>query len=150
MKVTNQRRLASEVLDAGKNRVFIDPARLDDIKKAITKEDIRKLVKEGAIRARKKKGISRFRAKIKAEKRENTRMKGHGHRKGTINARMPLKTVWIHKIRTLRGSLKEMKSKGEVTTEEYRKLYKQAKGNLFKSKRHLKEHISIMLEKNKK
>lgn len=144
MKVKNQRRLASEVLDAGKHRVFIDPTRLEDVKKAITKEDIRKLIKERVIRKRNKKGISRYRAKIKTEKRKNNRMKGQGKREGTENARFSLKRTWINKIRILRKELSEMKSKGEIDTGSYRKMYKQAKGNLFKSRRHLKEHINIM------
>jgi len=144
MKVKNQKRLASEILGVGKHRVFIDPTKLEDVKKAITKEDIRNLIKEEVIRKRNKKGISRYRAKIKTKKRKSGQMKGQGKRKGTKNARFSLKRAWINKIRILRKELREMKSKGEIDTRAYRKAYRQAKGNLFKGKRYLREHLSII------
>ena len=45
-----QKRLAADVLDVGKNRVWFDPERQGDIAEAITREDVRELVDEGAIR----------------------------------------------------------------------------------------------------
>ena len=47
-----QKRLASDVLDVGKNRVWFDPDRQGDIADAITREDVRDLVTEGVIQAK--------------------------------------------------------------------------------------------------
>ena len=44
MSLKSQRRLAAEILKIGKNRVWIDPERIDEVEVAITREEIRKLV----------------------------------------------------------------------------------------------------------
>ena len=69
-----QKRLAADVLKVGLARVRFDPARLNDIKQAITKEDIRLLVKNGGISSVQKKGVSRVRArKTIVQKRKGLR-----------------------------------------------------------------------------
>lgn len=50
MSLSNQRRLAAEVLGVGETRVWIDPTRFEDVVAAITREDIRNLIKEGVIK----------------------------------------------------------------------------------------------------
>ena len=49
--LTNQRRLAAQVMKIGRNRVWIDPQRIEDVESAITREEIRKLVHEKVIAA---------------------------------------------------------------------------------------------------
>jgi large subunit ribosomal protein L19e len=48
------------------------------------------------------------------------------------------------KIRAIRDELKKMREGKEITPTEYRVLYVQAKGNLFQSRRHLREQIERM------
>jgi large subunit ribosomal protein L19e len=141
MNLNVQKRISGDMLKAGQNRVVFDNTRLNEIKEAITKADIRKLIADGAIRARQKKGISSFRGnKLKLQKRKGKR-KGQGSRKGTKTARTPRKRAWITKVRVQRKFIKLLKLKKLVAPETYTKVYKMIKGNMFRSKRHLKLYL---------
>ncbi len=141
MNLSNQKRIAAEVLDVGMGRVWIDPKRIEDVSNAITREDIRHYVEEGAIVAKPKKGISRGRIQKREKQRKKGRQKGHGSRSGKKGARTPKKITWIKRIRALRDELKNLKVKNEIDAKTYRRLYRQAKGNMFHSRRHLREYI---------
>ncbi len=141
MNLNVQKRLSAYLLKSGENRVVFDNTRLSEIKEAITKADIRKLINDGAIRARQKKGISSFRGnKLRLQKRKGKR-KGYGSRKGTKTARTPRKRAWITKVRVQRKFIKLMKLKKSVAPETYTKVYRMIKGNMFRSKRHLKLYL---------
>lgn len=149
MNVKNQKNLAARLFRVGKGRVYFNPLKLDEIKKAITRKDIKNLidvkVSEGdrrPIEIMPKKGVCRARARHRNIQRAKGRQRGHGNRKGTFNARIGIKTTWITKIRVLRKVLTEMRSKKEINTNEYRKLYLLSKGNFFRNKKHLQEYIS--------
>jgi len=151
MNVRNQKNLAARVFGVGKKRIYVNPLKLDEVKKAITREDIRRLtdVKVGLEERRPieilpKKGVSRVRARHRDIQRAKGRQKGHGSREGTFKARINPKKTWIARIRLLRRILKEKRDKNEINTSEYRKLYYMAKGNFFRNKRHLLEYISNM------
>lgn len=144
MDVKNQKNLAARLFGVGKKRIYFNPLRLDEIKKAITREDIRKLVDKKAIKIKQKKGVSRARVRHRDIQRAKGRQRGHGRRKGTAKARTNPKRAWITKIRALRRVLAEMRNKKEIDTSEYRMLYLRAKGNFFRNKRHLLEYISEM------
>jgi large subunit ribosomal protein L19e len=74
--LTSQRRLASQILKVGKNRVWINPDRVEDVESAITREEVRKLVHEKAIAASPIQGVSRGRAKVIQAKKRRGRRKG--------------------------------------------------------------------------
>jgi len=141
MNLSGQRRLAARLLKVGQTRVKFNPERIEDIDEALTKDDIRALISSGALVKKQKKGISRGRAREKKAQQKKGRRRGSGKRKGTVNARVPKKRAWISKIRAIRDELKKMRETGDLTASEYRRLYLQAKGNLFQSRRHLHEHI---------
>ncbi|MEM4347454.1 MAG: 50S ribosomal protein L19e [Candidatus Altiarchaeota archaeon] len=142
MNLSLQRKLAAKILKVGINRIYISPEKKEEVSKAITRDDIRALIKDGLISVRKEKGTSRVRVrKIKEQKRKGRR-KGHGSRKGKKGARTPRKEIWISKVRALRDELKKLKKEGKIDRKEYRKLYRQIKGNIFKSRRHLRESLS--------
>gem|GEM_PF-3511345 len=61
--LSNQKRIAAEVLNVGLSRVWLDPDKLTDVANAITREDIRGLIEEGTVKARQAQGISRGRAR---------------------------------------------------------------------------------------
>ena len=79
MKLTVQRRLAATLLGVSEKRVRFDPARLNDVKEAITKTDLRGLIGEKAVAALPVKGVSRSRArktkrqKAKVQERKESR-----------------------------------------------------------------------------
>jgi len=144
MNLSGKRRIAAAVLKSGATRVKFNPERLEDISEALTKDDIRSLIKSGAIIRIPKIGISRGRARLRQAQKLKGRHKGHGKRKGTSKARTPSKRRWINKIRAIRDELKKMRQAKDITPNEYRTLYLQAKGNLFQSRRHLREQIERM------
>ena len=110
--LSNQRKLASKILDCGLDRVWMDPAEEEKIAAAITREDIRGLISEGVIKARKIKGVSRGRARLMDAKRKYGHRKGPGSRKGKKGARTPSKELWMKKIRALRKTLKAARADG--------------------------------------
>ncbi len=115
MKLDAQRRVAASLLGCGPQRVRFDPARLHDIKEAITKSDMRLLISDGIVTAHPIKGVSRVRArKTRAQKRKGLR-RGDGSRKGTASAANDSKRAWMTKIRGQRAFLLELKEKGLVS-----------------------------------
>lgn len=147
MNLKLQRRIAAKLLKAGESRIWIDPKKLEEVSKAITKEDIRKLIELGVIKAKKKKGVSTYRAKKLKIQRKKGRRRGHGKRKGSRKARTKKKRMWINTIRPLRRLLKSLKVGGKITPKIYRELYLKAKGNFFRSTSHLKSYIEKLKEK---
>ena len=144
MNLKTQRRMASKVLKSGKERVWIDPDRIETVAEAVTREDIRKLVDSGAIKAKQKQGISKARTRKRKLQVKKGRRSGPGRRKGAKGARFSAKERWMSTIRPLRETLKELRDSDKLERAAYRKLYRMAKSGTFKSRAHLenclKEH----------
>ena len=66
----NQRRVASTILKCGENRVWIDPDKIDEVAKAVTRKDVKILIKGGVIKSKKVKGISSGRKKHITKQKE--------------------------------------------------------------------------------
>lgn len=141
MSLRSQRRLAAEILKAGENRVWLDPARAEDVETAITRVEIRKLVHEGAIKKINEKGVSRSRAQIIHERKEKGRRRGSGRKSGTLNAKTSKKKVWMEKIRALRKNLREWRENHLITQNVYRRLYNMAGSGTFESTVELKRYV---------
>jgi large subunit ribosomal protein L19e len=140
--LTLQKRIAGRVLKVGPKRVRFDPAKLNDIKAAITKHDIRTLIAQGVVAATPEKGVSRARAKKNAMQRSKGLRKGPGRREGKATARNPAKRVWINKVRAQRVFLKELKSSGVLVPASFAQLYRKSKGGFFRSVRHIKIYMN--------
>ena len=138
----NQRRMAAAVLKCGQNRVWMNPDRLDEVEKCITRADIRTAAASGLIKAKPKNGTSRARARHAAAQKASGKRKGPGSRKGTANARVRDKERWMATIRPIRDELKTLRADGKITPSVYRLYYRKAKGGMFKSRRHLKQHMT--------
>ena len=136
-----QKRLAADVLDVGKSRVWFDPDAQSEIAEAITREDIRSLVQDGSIAAKDAKGNSRGRARKRAEKRAYGHRKGPGTRKGKKGAREDSKDAWKSRIRAQRKKLKELRDDGHLDRVQYRDLYDKSKGGEFRSVRYMTNYI---------
>ncbi len=141
MDLTNQRRMAAEILKCGENRVWIDPERMEDVADAVTRRDIRNLIKTRAILKKQKKGISSGRLKHRKKQLKKGRQRGPGSRKGAKYARRPRKEVWMGTIRPIRRELKHLRDEGYIDASTYRQYYRHAKGNLYRNRAHLLSHI---------
>ena len=144
--LTNQKRLAADIMGCGEERVWLDPESQGDVADAITREDVRGLIEDGIVREKRKKGVSRGRARERDEKRKYGHQKGPGTRKGKKGARSDPKDEWKSGVRALRKELRRMKREDEIDATEYRDLYAKAKGGEFDSVRYLKNYVEGMEE----
>jgi large subunit ribosomal protein L19e len=141
MDLRIQRRLAAEVLNCGKHRVWFDPEALEEISTASTKQDIRELIEKGVIKRKAVRGVCRSRInRIRLKKRKGRRS-GHGSRKGKKTARLPRKRLWILRIRAIRKRLKDLRDSGQIDRRTYRILYRKAKGGEFRSVARLNAYL---------
>ena len=138
----NQRRMAAEILKCGENRVWINPEKIEEVEDCITRADIRTAIASGLIKAKAKKGTSKGRIRYVQGQKASGKRKGPGSRKGTANARVRDKERWIATIRPIRDELKTLRADGKITPSVYRLYYRKAKGGMFKSRRHLKQHMT--------
>jgi large subunit ribosomal protein L19e len=142
--LSGQRRLASQILKIGQNRVWIDPARMGDVEGAITREEIRKLIHEKIIVSLPEKGVSRSRAKTVRAKKRLGRRRGVGSVTGAGYAKVTQKDAWMLKIRSLRRKLRELKASRVITETTYTQYYRMAGSGRFHSiaelERNLKEN----------
>ena len=141
--LSNQKRLAAEILKCGIHRVWIDPEKEDDVAARITRSDIRTAIASGTIKAKPKEGTSRGRIRHAQAQKAKGKKKGPGSTKGTHNARAPHKKVWIQTIRPIRDELKQLRADGKITPSVYRLYYRRAKGGVYTSRRNLRQHMVI-------
>merc|ERR1712228_888444 len=139
-----QKRLAATVLKCGKKRVWIDPNETNEVALANSRKNIKKLFKDGLIMKRQVGMHSRSRCKRVHEAKRKGRHQGHGKRRGTKNARMPTKILWMRRQRVLRRLLKKYREAKKITKDIYHYFYLHAKGNIYKNKSVLVESIHKM------
>ncbi|MDP8002649.1 MAG: 50S ribosomal protein L19e [Caldisphaera sp.] len=137
-----QKRLAAEILKVGESRVWIspDPENEEEISQAITKDDVRGLIERGLIKELPLRRNS-HRWLIRHIKRVKGHRRGYGKREGTKDARIDSEEIWVNKIRKMRNYLKYLRDKDMIDSKTYRRLYRLAKGNMFRSLADLRRYI---------
>ena len=140
--LSSQRRLASQILKIGQNRVWIDPEKMSDVEGAITREEVKKLIHEKVIVSLPEKGVSRSRAKIIRGKKRLGRRSGPGSLTGAGYAKVTQKDAWMIKIRSLRRKLRELKASRTITEETYSQYYRMAGSGRFQSIAELERNLN--------
>ncbi|MFI5421670.1 MAG: 50S ribosomal protein L19e [Nitrososphaerales archaeon] len=137
----NKKRLVSQLLGVGKSRVRLDPEATEQLQDAITRESIRGWLSAGLIWVEPKKGNSRGRFRIRRLKRKKRGL-GQGGKKGAQGARVGKKSIWVARVRMLRRILKMRRDRGEITNQDFKRLYLQVKGAQIRTRKRLDEEIA--------
>lgn len=90
-----QKRLAASVLKCGERKIWLDPNEVNEISLANSRRNIARLHRDGLIIKKPTIVHSRARANAWLEAKRKGRHTGHGKRRGTANARLPFKVIWM-------------------------------------------------------
>jgi ribosomal protein L19E len=109
-----QKRLAASIKGVGKRRVWLDPNETATISVANSRQAVRKLIKDNHIYVKPVKVHSRARKHKRDAAVRKGRHTGTGKRKGSSNARLPVKVIWMRRTRILRRMLARYRTQKKI------------------------------------
>lgn len=144
MAIGTIKRLASDLLHAGVNRVHIRPDSVARAEEALTRSDVRGLIKEGIVYLTPVKG----RRKV---------VRGRRRREGSIRgvfSRADRKKAWMAKVRSQRKLLRTLLEEKKLDRAFRRAVYHKIKSGTFRNKAAMQaylqdNHMLISGEKQK-
>jgi large subunit ribosomal protein L19e len=119
----------------------LDPSEVKEISTANSRQNVRKLIKDGFILRKPEAIHTRANVQVRNEAKAKGRHMGLGKRKGARNARLPVKVLWLRRLRVLRRMLKKYREQSKIDRNLYHELYAQVKGNKYKTKKQLMEVV---------
>jgi len=127
------KRLASEVVGKGMNKIHINPEKIEEAESAVRRSDVKELFKKGVLSVKKRVG---------GKKETRSRKKrGPGSKKGRKYSRKSKKELWMERVRAQRKLLRELIREGKIKKEARRDIYLKIKGGAFKGKRALLNYL---------
>lgn len=114
VNLRSQKRLAAAVSGVGKRKIWLDPSEQNEIGNANSRANVRKLIKDGRIIIKPTTIHSRARTRDLLAAKRKGRHTGYGKRKGTAEARMPTKVLWMRRQRVLRRLLRKYREAGKI------------------------------------
>jgi len=126
------RRIASDLIGVGENKIRFRTDATQKISDALTRDDVRGLINDGSVYFLQPRGVSRLRGREKDAAKRKGRRGGPGSKKGTHSARLDSKETWISKVRAQRNHLRGLLAEKKLPRKSARKIYMMIKGNAFK------------------
>ena len=114
VNLRSQKRLAASVAGVGKRKIWLDHAEQAEIGNVNSRAHVKKLIKEGNIIIKPTNVHSRARTNELLAAKRKGRHTGPGKRKGTAEARMPTKVLWMRRQRVLRRLLRKYREAGKI------------------------------------
>lgn len=114
VNLRSQKRLAASVAGVGKRKIWLDPSEQSEIGNANSRTHVKKLIKDGRIIIKPTTVHSRARTLALLAAKRKGRHTGVGKRKGTAEARMPSKVLWMRRQRVLRRLLRKYREAGKI------------------------------------
>ncbi len=114
VNLRSQKRLAASVAAVGKRKIWLDPNEQSEIGNANSRTHVKKLIKDGRIIIKPTTVHSRARTQLLLAAKRKGRHTGVGKRKGTAEARMPTKVLWMRRQRVLRRLLRKYREAGKI------------------------------------